>query len=697
MVGIPNIDSLTDAVARASELLAKDPASAGREAELILERFPVDPRAKLIMGSARRRLGDLTAARALLEPLAKAHPRAALTYYELGVTLGALGETASAVAALKHAVALKRDLAEAWRALGNQLFVEGDVVGADRAYAEHVRASIRDPALMDAADALFDNRPQVAEGLLRRHLKTFPADVAAGQMLADACKRLGRDGEAEILLARCLELDPDFDGARLDYAAVLFRLQRATEAIGHLERLLERDPKEPAYRNLMAACLGLVGNYDRAIEIYEALLDDYVNQPKIWLNYGHALRTVGRQNDAVAAYRRCIALAPGLGDAYWSLANLKVTPISTSEELAMTAQLQRSDLCNEDRLHLHYALGKALEDRGDHAASFAHYADGARLRRAELQYDANQTTALMQRSRALFTPDFFAARAGVGSACEAPVFIVGLPRSGSTLIEQILASHSDIEGVMELPDLAVIARDCTLSAGHGDSSPYPGVLADLDADALTALGNTFIERTRVHRKLGRPFFIDKMPNNFLHIGLIQLILPNARIIDARRHPMGACFSAFKQHFAHGHAFSYDLADLGLYYRDYVELMAHFDEVLPGRVHRVIYEQLVEDTEGEVRRLLDHCRLPFEEGCLKFFENDRAVRTVSSEQVRRPIFRDGLEQWRRYEAQLGPLKEALGPALEGWRGSSPIVERFASSGIGRPSRLTHEISDSPQNS
>ena len=663
MAEMPSLDSLAAAIARASELLADDPASAGRQAEAILELVPVDPRVRLILASARRRLGDPAAALALLAPLARAHPRAAHTHYELGVTLVALGDTAAAITALQHAVALKRDLAEAWRALGDLLFLEGDLTGAERAYAEHVRASVRDPALMQAADAMFDDHPAVAERMLRKHLAAFPADVAALQMLAEACKRLRRDGEAEIFLARCLELDPAFDGARLDYAAALFRLQRAAEAIAHLHQLLTRYPREPVYRNLMAACLSLVGDYDRAIEIYEVLLDDYAKQPKIWLNYGHALRTVGRHNDAVTAYRRCIALAPGLGDAYWSLANLKVTPISQSEEAAMRAQLDRLDLEDDDRLHLHYALGKALEDRGSFAASFAHYADGARLRRAELHYDADQTTALMRRSKALFTPAFFAARAGGGSASDAPIFIVGLPRSGSTLIEQILASHSDVEGVMELPDLAVIARDCSLSGRDPEGSRYPGALADLDADARTALGNTFIERTGVHRKLGRPFFIDKMPNNFHHLGLIQLILPNARIIDARRHPIGACFSAFKQLFAQGHAFSYDLVGLGHYYRDYVELMAHFDDVLPGRVHRVIYENLVEDTEGEVRRLLDHCQLPFEAGCLKFYENDRAVRTVSSEQVRRPIFREGLEQWRHYEAWLGSLKTALGPALE----------------------------------
>jgi tetratricopeptide (TPR) repeat protein len=447
---------------------------------------------------------------------------------------------------------------------------------------------------------------------------------------------------------------------------VLFHQQMAAEAIPHIGELLAREPNDPAYRNLQAACLGMVGEYGPAIEIYERLLADYPKHPRIWLNYGHALRTVGRHDDAVAAYRQCIALAPGLGDAYWSLANLKTAAVPAGLEAAMRDQLARSHLAADDRLHLHYALGKTLEDRGDAAGAFVQYSAGAALRRRDLRYDADETTALKDRSVALFTPAFFSPRTDAGSPSEAPIFIVGLPRSGSTLVEQILASHSRVEGTMELPDIAFIAQGLMRLPADHPGTPYPDVLASLDAGQLSTLGEAYIERTRIQRKSDRPFFVDKMPNNFHHIGLIQLILPNARIIDVRRHPLGSGFSAFKQHFAHGHAFSYDLADLGRYYRDYVALMAHFDAALPGRIHRVIYEDLVEDTEREVLRLLDYCKLPFEPGCLKFYENVRAVRTVSSEQVRRPIFREGLEQWRAYEPWLDPLKTALGPALEGWR-------------------------------
>jgi len=655
----PRADALNAAVQRAAELLATAPASAERQALDILKVAPADPRAGLILGSARRRLGDPKGARAVLEPLARAYPRAANTQYELGMTLAALGETAPAIAALRRATGVNRELPEAWRALGDLLFLAGDPAGAEAAFAEHTRASVKDPALKPAAEAVFAGRLADAEQLLRAHVTRRLTDATAMRMLAEVFIAQGRHGDAGVLFARCLELDPGLDGARFGYANALFQQQNAPDAIPQIERLLALEPDNPAYRNLLAACLSLVGEFDRVLGLYEGLLATYDKQPKIWLNYGHALRTVGRREDAVAAYKRCIALAPGIGDAYWSLANLKVASFSREDEAGMAAQLGRDDLSSEDRLHLHYALGKALEDRGDYAASFAQYAEGARIRRAETPYDADETTAQMRRSKALFTAAFFAERVGFGADFADPIFIVGLPRSGSTLIEQILASHSAVEGTMELPDIGFIAR--------GLGPRYPDVLADLDRAQLSALGDGFIGATRIHRQLGRPYFIDKMPNNFHHAGLIQLILPNARIIDARRHPLGSCFSAFKQHFAQGQNFSYDLTDLGRYYRDYVELMAHFDAVLPGRIHRVIYEDLVEDTEGVVRRLLDYCGLPFEAGCLKFYENDRAVRTVSSEQVRRPIFRQGLDQWRRYEPWLGPLKQALGPALDDWRG------------------------------
>ncbi len=658
------VGTLAAALERAVALLPVDPALAERQAREILAVVPTDPRAVLVLGMARRRLGDPAGARESLEPLARSQPRSAQTHHEFGLALAALGEEARALAALRHAVGLKRDLPGAWRAIGDLLTAAGDSPGADRAYAEHIRAAITDPGLMAAADALCDDRMDVAEHLLREHLKLNPSDVAALRMLAEAGTRLGRYADAEALLIHCLDLSPSFEGARYNLAVVLYRQQKAAEAVAHLDVLLAEDPTEPHYRNLLAACLGLLGEYDRAIALYREVLAEHPNQPKVWLSFGHALRTAGRQEEAVAAYERCLAAAPGLGETWWSLANLKTRPFTPEQEAAMRQQLARPDIDDEDRLHFHYALGKAAEDNKAFADSFNHYQAGARLRLAAVPHDAARDHAQMLRSKALFTADFFAARAGQGCDAPDPIFIVGLPRSGSTLIEQILASHSAVEGTMELPDIAILARQVGRPGATADGPRYPETLADLDASALAALGEDYLARTRVHRKLGRPLFIDKMPNNFHHLGLIRLILPNAKVIDARRGAMASCFSAFKQHFARGHSFSYSLTDLGAYYRDYVEIMAHYDAVLPGRVHRVRYERMVDDTEGEVRRLLAYCGLPFEDGCLRFHENTRAVRTASSEQVRRPIFREGLEQWRNYEPWLGPLKAALGPDLLG---------------------------------
>ena len=668
--------SLADAVNRAATLLATAPARAQSEAEAILKSAPGDPRVLLILASARRRQGDAAAARAILEPLAKAYPRAARTQYELGLVLADLGEAAPAIAALRRAVALNPDLPEAWRALGDRLFKAGDVTGSEIAYAEHERTSIQDPVLRPAADALFAGNPLDAEHRLRTHLLTHPADVNAQRLLAEAFLRQDRLDEAESLFAQCLERDPDHDGARFSYAMALFRRQAAAEALDQVQRLNARDPGNAAYRNLTAACLALAGRHDEALTLYEALLAEFPRHPRIWLNYGHALRTIRRRDDAVDAYKRAIALAPRFGEAYWSLANLKTVPLTEAEEAAIVGQLGRPDVDADDRLHLNYALGKAFEDRGEYGAAFARYADGATACRSLRSYSADAETALMKRSITLFTSAFFEARAAVGSADDAPIFIVGLPRSGSTLIEQILASHSAVEGTMELPDVGVIAQSLRGAAREGlPARRYPEAVIDIDSTTWVALGNRYIEHTRIHRPQRRPFFIDKMPNNFHHVGLIHTMLPKAKIIDMRRHPMASCFSSFKQHFAQGQAFSYGLVDLGRYYADYVKLMAHFDAVLPGRVCRVIYEDVIEDTENQIRRLLDHCGLPFEAACLNFHENDRAVRTVSSEQVRRPIFRDGLEQWRHFEPWLGSLKAALGSTLDSWRGSSAPDWKF----------------------
>jgi tetratricopeptide (TPR) repeat protein len=574
-------------------------------------------------------------------------------------------DAAAAEAQAREILRVVGEHPQALRILGAALRRQGETEAAEAAYMRSVRASVADPELRAAATALCENRLAAAEQALRAILRARPTDVAAIRMLAETGLRLGRYDDAENLLARAVELAPTFAAARHNYATVLYRQNRPEAAVAQCDRLLADDPENPAYRNLKAAALGRIGEYEQAIGLYRAVLQNQPRQPKVWMSLGHALKTVGRQPEAVEAYRRSLALAPQLGEAWWSLANLKTVRFSPEDVAAMDAQLARTDLTDEDRFHLEFALGKAREDAGDHAASFAHYARGNALRRQGLTYEADETSDQVRRARALFTPAFLDARAGQGCLAPDPVFVVGLPRAGSTLVEQILSSHSQVEGTQELPDIIALARRLGGRVRRASEGCYPEALGELSADALRALGEEYLERARPHRKLGRPFFIDKMPNNWAHVGLILLALPNARIVDARRHPLGCGFSAFKQHFARGQGFTYDLTDIGRYYADYVALMAHFDAVRPGRVHRVIYEAMVADPEAETRALLDYCGLPFEPACLKFYENDRAVRTASSEQVRQPIFTDAAEHWRNYDAWLGPLKAALGPVLDAY--------------------------------
>jgi tetratricopeptide (TPR) repeat protein len=372
------------------------------------------------------------------------------------------------------------------------------------------------------------------------------------------------------------------------------------------------------------------------------------------MSFGHMLKTVGRLEDGIAAYRKAIGLLPTLGEVWWSLANLKTVRFSDADIAAMLAALESPALAREDRFHLDFALGKALEDRGKADEAFAHYAKANALRREELDYSAEENSRLVDRLIEIATPAFFAARAGKGCDASDPIFVLGMPRAGSTLIEQILSSHSMIEGTTELPDIPAMARR---------ARNYPHNLPEIEPERLAEMGDEFLRRSRIQRKTDKPFFIDKLPNNWLHIVFILMILPNARIVDARRHPLGCCFSNFKQHFAKGQAFSYSLEDMGRYYADYVRLMAHIDRVLPGRVHRVIYERMVDDTEAEVRALLDYCGVPFEDACLSFYKTERAVRTPSSEQVRQPIFREGTEAWKPFAAHLDPLRSALGPVLD----------------------------------
>ena len=509
------------------------------------------------------------------------------------------------------------------------------------------------PRLIEAAAALHDNRLDVAERLLKPHLKEDPFDAKAIRMLAELAWRIGRSRDAEHLLRRAVEIAPGFIAAKAQLALVLGRMGRPAEALPLLDQLFEEAPDDISNLNLKAATVGRLGDFDEAIQLYEQVLQRAPNQPRVWLSYGHMLKTVGRQEDGIAAYRKAIEITPTLGEAWFSLANLKTVKFGEADIDAMLTALASDKLRDDDRFHLDFALGKAMHDAGRPDRAFAHYSSGNALRRQSQPYDRADTATAVDRAIAAFTREAFQDRLGGGSPPPDPIFIVGMPRAGSTLVEQILSSHSLVEGTSELPDLPALARQ---DPGYAQGS------LQLSAEELAKRGEEYLRRTSVQRRTDRPYFIDKLPNNWMFVPFIELILPNAKIIDARRHPLGCCFSNFRQHFARGQAFSYDLADLGSYYSNYVRLMAHVDAVLPGRVHRVIYERMVDDTEAEVRKLLDYCGLEFEPACLEFHKTERAVRTASSEQVRKPIYRDATEEWRPYEQYLDPLKEALGDVL-----------------------------------
>ncbi|WP_232824598.1 tetratricopeptide repeat-containing sulfotransferase family protein [Blastomonas sp. UPD001] len=528
--------------------------------------------------------------------------------------------------------------------------------------AARIARAQADPQMIATALALRKGQLDVAERTLRARLRDDPADMVAMRMLAELAGRIGRYRDSEALLQRALALAPDFHAARANLVTVLHRQSRFIEALAEAERLIRDEPHEHGHLALRAAVRVRTGAYDGALEDYRSLLARHPDQARLWISCGHVLKTIGDRAGAVEAYRTAIRHEPTLGDAWWSLANLKTEAFSSDDIAAMQVALaDASD--RADHYHLHFALGRALEQRGDHGASFVHYAQGNRLRREELPYKAQWTSAHVDASIALLTGEALARRSTGGHLSREPIFVVGLPRSGSTLIEQILASHPDIEGTMELPDIGTIAAG--LRAGgreDTDESGYLPQLLELDAAQRHALGQRYLDGTRIQRQTDRPRYIDKMPNNFQHVGLIHCILPNAVVIDARRHPVANCFSAFKQHFSRGQGFTYHLGDLARYWCDYERLMAHFDAVLPGRVCRVYHERLLADPEAEVRALLAHIGLAFDPACLTPHRTQRPVRTASSEQVRQPISRTPDRSWQQYRPWLGALETALEPAV-----------------------------------
>jgi tetratricopeptide (TPR) repeat protein len=639
--------NLQTAVDQAMKLLGADqPERAREQANNILQHYPQEANSQLAIDS--------------LQALLHRAPDFALAQQELGFAYADVGEPELAIQTLRKALAIEPKLPACWKLMAELHLAEENDAAAAEASSQFLLSMSEDPAVIRAMQYLKNGKVGPAERLTRDYLKENPTNVIAIRLLADIGIRVGVFDDAQKLLERCLELDPDFDLARLNYADVLKKRERLIPALEQVDKLLEKNPGRFPYLVTRAGVLINMGDFERAIPAYEEILERFPARPKITLGLGHALKTVGRLDESIASYRKTIELQPGFGDAYWSLANLKTFRFEDSDIEAMKTQLDNDDCSQEDYFHLCFALGKAYQDRHQFDDSFHFYKLGNDLKKKLEGYDADGTSHAVAAVCQQCTPELL--RASQGCLAPDPIFIVGLPRSGSTLLEQILASHSPVDGTKELVHILALVRRLSGKRRRVDESRYPKILNELTADDLRAFGEEYLRRSAVQRG-DAPYFIDKAPNNFLHAGLIKMILPNAKIIDARRHPMGSCFSGYTQLFAKGQAFTYGLDNVGRYFCDYVKVMDHWDKVLPGEVLCVHYEDVVNDTETQVRRILDFCGLPFEQACLEFYKTDRAIRTPSSEQVRQPIYKGGLDMWRNYEPHLDNLKDALAPIIE----------------------------------
>ena len=643
---------------------ALQPAEALAAAEALEVRAPQHRDVLYLIAANQRCLNRIPEALETLRRLEMEHPRFSLLYQERGHCYTSLREVPRAIDAFRQGVSLNPALVTSWRMLERLYRMTGQVTNAAMA-AEQVSALNQLPPEVVRAGSLFsDGDLSAAENILRAYLLNATHSEAL-RLLARIQHQRNVLDEAELLLETALKLAPNYRAARLDHVRVLIDDQKYLQAHEAIDTLLKLEPGNRDYLSLQAAAYVGLGRYETAIALYRQLLEASPRSSELHMALGHCLKSAGQHKEAVASYRTAAGLRPGFGDAWWSLANLKTYHFSREEIARMGAEEAAPAAHLVDRYHLCFALGKAYEDRSEFAESWQFYERGNGLKRAESRYRPEIAEINTRRQIEVCTAAFFAERKGVGAPDPDPIFIVGLPRSGSTLLEQILASHSQVEGTHELHDIERIVLELTGSRSDLSDPPYPGLLADVPLKDFRSLGERYMNCSRCYRR-GKPFFIDKMPNNFRHIGLIHLMLPNAKIIDARREPMACCFSNLKQLFASGQEFTYGIEDIARYYRTYLDLMRHWDAVLPGRVLRVWYEDVVDDLEGNVRRIVEFCGLEFEPACIEFYRTKRSVHTASSEQVRQPIFRDSLSQWRNYEHCLGPLKDGLGDALIRYR-------------------------------
>jgi tetratricopeptide (TPR) repeat protein len=530
---------------------------------------------------------------------------------------------------------------------------------------QKVRATgaTKDRRVQEAIAALDDNRLDVAKRLVSKVLAGQPRNAAAINVKAEIAQRERRPQEAEKLFAKCVEIAPDCALYRFNHAVMLAKNPKTVDqALSQFDELLRRDPGNLLYRSRKADALQAHQRHADAAECYRTLVEDFPRIGSVYLNYGHALRSLGCRDECIALLRKAAQIMPERGGIWWSLASFKTFHFTDEEIRQMEEVAARSDLPNADRVHLHYSLGTGCDLRKEYQKSFSHFVKGNAIRRIGMSYDADLNTSVVSRSRNLFTPEFFREREGWGCESDAPIFVLGMQRAGSTLVEQILGSHSQVEPLGELQTILQLVGNEVVPK---TKDPYPNGAEKLGAADVKALGERYLELAGVRRQTGQPRFVDKCPYNFVHLWLLRLALPNAKIIDIRRHPLGCCYANFTVSFQFAPPLSYSQTEIARFYYDYVRLMAHYDRVQPGKVHRVIYENLVDDLEGEVRRMLDFLDLPFEPDCLEYWKTERVFSSFSNDQVRRPIFREGLDRWKNYEPWLGQMKQLLGPVLDAW--------------------------------
>ena len=651
-------------IEEAQQLLSGgEPDRAERLLSALLRDAPDDIEAQYALAVAQRHQHHWDAALTTLSAIVDSRPEFGRAYQECGYNHIARRDFASAQAAFERATRYDPGLVNSWKCLAKLYGEQGD---------EPRLASVRENlAFLDSLPAellavisyISEDRLREAEGLCKQFLRANQTHVEGMRLLAEIATRNKVYGDAEFLLESCVEFEPGNRAAGMQYVNLLLKVQKFGKALEAAEQLLERFAEDyDLIRPLYAAACAGAGRNEAAMEGYRIMIQQQPGNPFHPVSLGHVYKTDGKFDKAVELYRQAYEIKADYGDAWWSLANTKSYRFTDDELSRMTELEQHPDTGAVDRIQLCFALGKAHEDRGEHERAFACYAKGNALKQPTVHHSPRHLQVRVDSQIEVCTPELFAARPAVGLPAPDPIFIVGLPRAGSTLLEQILSSHSQVDGTMELHNVLNLAKRLRGRGAEDETGPrYPRILAELQDSYFSRFGQQFIDDTRAYRGTA-PFFIDKMPNNFFHIGLIKLILPKARVIDARRHPMACCFSGFKQLFGEGQEFSYGLREIGNYYRQYVKLMDHWDSVLPGFVLRVQYEDVVENLEDQVHRLLDFCELPFEAACLEFHRTSRSVRTPSAAQVRQPIYTTGLEQWRNYEPWLEPLKEALGPEV-----------------------------------